>query len=107
MKLLNVKDFIEARKKGQRRSDLYRTENLQTWLLYFPPGDVQRFSSHATRLPASTGPSASRLSGVTTRITRAGAAAGATRSEPRARIERRSANRMPLEPVARAVVSLH
>jgi len=46
MKLLNVKDFIEARKKGQRRSDLYRTENLQTWLLYFPPGDVQRMHNH-------------------------------------------------------------
>jgi quercetin dioxygenase-like cupin family protein len=46
MKLLNVNDFIEARKKGQRRSDLFRRENLETWLLYFPPGDVQRMHSH-------------------------------------------------------------
>ena len=46
MKLLDVNDFIKARKKGQRRSDLYRRENLDTWLLYFPPGDVQRMHSH-------------------------------------------------------------
>jgi mannose-6-phosphate isomerase-like protein (cupin superfamily) len=46
MKLLDVGEFIEARKKGQRRTDLFRRENLQTWLLYFPPGDVQRMHSH-------------------------------------------------------------
>jgi quercetin dioxygenase-like cupin family protein len=46
MKLLDVSDFIKERKKGQRRSDLFRRENLETWLLYFPPGDVQRMHSH-------------------------------------------------------------
>jgi mannose-6-phosphate isomerase-like protein (cupin superfamily) len=46
MKMLDVNDFIKERKKGQRRSDLYRRENLETWLLYFPPGDVQRMHSH-------------------------------------------------------------
>ena len=46
MKLLDVNDFIKERKKGQRRSDLFRRENLDTWLLYFPPGDVQRMHSH-------------------------------------------------------------
>jgi len=46
MKLLDVNDFTKERKKGQRRSDLFRRENLETWLLYFPPGDVQRMHSH-------------------------------------------------------------
>lgn len=46
MKLLDVSDFIKERKKGQRRSDLFRRENLETWLLYFPPGDVQIMHSH-------------------------------------------------------------
>lgn len=46
MKLLEVDEFIKGRKKGQRRTDLFRTENLQTWLLFFPPGDVQRMHSH-------------------------------------------------------------
>ena len=46
MKLLDVQDFIKARKKGQRRTDLFRRDNLQTWLLYFPPGDVQRMHNH-------------------------------------------------------------
>jgi mannose-6-phosphate isomerase-like protein (cupin superfamily) len=46
MKLLDVNDFMKERRKGQRRSDLYRRENLETWLLYFPPGDVQRMHSH-------------------------------------------------------------
>ena len=46
MKLLDVDGFIKERKKGQRRTDLFRRENLETWLLYFPPGDVQRMHSH-------------------------------------------------------------
>lgn len=46
MKLLEVDEFIKGRKKGQRRTDLFRTENLQTWLLFFPPGDVQRMHNH-------------------------------------------------------------
>ena len=46
MKLLDVQEAIKDRKKGQRRTDLFRSENLQTWLLYFPPGDVQRMHNH-------------------------------------------------------------
>lgn len=46
MNLLDVNEFINARKKGTRRTDLFRRDNLQTWLLYFPPGDVQRMHSH-------------------------------------------------------------
>ena len=46
MNLLDVQDFIKQRKKGQRRTDLFRRDNLQTWLLYFPPGDVQRMHNH-------------------------------------------------------------
>jgi quercetin dioxygenase-like cupin family protein len=46
MELLDVNGFIEERKKGTRRMDLFRRENLDTWLLYFPPGDVQRMHSH-------------------------------------------------------------
>ena len=46
MKLLDVGDSAKDRKKGQRRMDLFRRDNLQTWLLYFPPGDVQRMHNH-------------------------------------------------------------
>ena len=46
MKLLDIQESLKERKKGQRRVDLYRRENLETWLLYFPPGDVQRMHSH-------------------------------------------------------------
>src|SRR5258706_15983488 len=42
MKLLNVSEASKDRKKGQRRLDLFRRDNLQPWLLYFPPGDVER-----------------------------------------------------------------
>jgi len=46
MKLLDVNEIAQERKKEQRRTDLFRRENLETWLLYFPPGDVQRMHSH-------------------------------------------------------------
>lgn len=46
MKLLDTSEATKERKKGQRRVDLFRKENLETWLLYFPPGDVQRMHSH-------------------------------------------------------------
>jgi mannose-6-phosphate isomerase-like protein (cupin superfamily) len=46
MKLLNTKEFITARQKGERRLNLFRRDNLHTWLLYFPPGDVQRMHNH-------------------------------------------------------------
>ena len=45
MKLLDVTEAAKERKKGQRRRDLFRRDNLHTWLLYFPPGDVQRMSA--------------------------------------------------------------
>jgi len=46
MKLLNTQDFIKNRQKGERRINLFRRENLHTWLLYFSPGDVQRMHNH-------------------------------------------------------------
>ena len=46
MKLLDIHELIKERKKDQRRTDLFRRENLETWLLYFPPGDVQRMHNH-------------------------------------------------------------
>jgi mannose-6-phosphate isomerase-like protein (cupin superfamily) len=46
MKLIDINHAAKERKKGQRRVDLFRRENLETWLLYFPPGDVQRMHSH-------------------------------------------------------------
>jgi mannose-6-phosphate isomerase-like protein (cupin superfamily) len=46
MKLLDVFEMAKERKKGQRRIDLFRRENLETWILIFPPGDVQRMHSH-------------------------------------------------------------
>jgi len=46
MKLLDVFEMAQGRKKGQRRIDLFRRENLETWILTFPPGDVQRMHSH-------------------------------------------------------------
>lgn len=46
MKLLDINEIVKERKKGQRRTDLFRRENLETWLLFFPPGDVQRMHSH-------------------------------------------------------------
>jgi quercetin dioxygenase-like cupin family protein len=46
MKLTNVLESAKERKKGQRRLDLFRRDNLNTWLLFFPPGDVQRMHNH-------------------------------------------------------------
>jgi quercetin dioxygenase-like cupin family protein len=46
MKLLDVFEAAKGRKKGQRRIDLFRRENLETWILTFPPGDVQKMHSH-------------------------------------------------------------
>jgi quercetin dioxygenase-like cupin family protein len=46
MKLLDVSEFAKQRKKGQRRIDLFRRDNLHTWLLFFPPGDVQKMHNH-------------------------------------------------------------
>jgi quercetin dioxygenase-like cupin family protein len=47
--LMEIKDVFalaKDRKKGQRRLDLFRRANLETWILFFPPGDVQRMHSH-------------------------------------------------------------
>jgi quercetin dioxygenase-like cupin family protein len=46
MELKNIFELTKDRKKGQRRMDLFRRENLETWILYFPPGDVQRMHNH-------------------------------------------------------------
>jgi quercetin dioxygenase-like cupin family protein len=46
MKLLDVFEMAKERKKGQRRIDLFRRENLETWILIFPTGDVQKMHSH-------------------------------------------------------------
>jgi quercetin dioxygenase-like cupin family protein len=46
MKLLNVLEMAKERKIGQRRLDLFRRENLETWILWFPPGDVQIMHNH-------------------------------------------------------------
>ena len=46
MEVLDVLEMAKQRKKGQRRLDLFRREQLETWILYFPPGDVQRMHNH-------------------------------------------------------------
>ena len=46
MQLLDVSEKAKERKKGQRRIDLFRRENLETWILCFPPGDVQVMHNH-------------------------------------------------------------
>ncbi len=46
MRVLDVLEISKSRKKGQRRIDLFRRENLDTWILIFPPGDVQRMHNH-------------------------------------------------------------
>ena len=46
MKVLDVLEMSKGRKKGQRRIDLFRRENLETWILCFPPGDVQVMHNH-------------------------------------------------------------
>ena len=46
MKVLDAFEASKGRKTGQRRIDLFRRENLETWLLIFPPGDVQKMHSH-------------------------------------------------------------
>lgn len=46
MKLLDVNEAAKERKKDQRRINLFIRDNLHTWLLYFPPDDVQRMHSH-------------------------------------------------------------
>jgi len=46
MEVKDTNGIADQRKKGQRRIDLFRRENLETWVLIFPPGDVQRMHSH-------------------------------------------------------------
>jgi len=46
MQVLHVLEKAKERKKGDRRLDLFRRENLETWILCFPPGDVQRMHNH-------------------------------------------------------------
>jgi mannose-6-phosphate isomerase-like protein (cupin superfamily) len=46
MEVKDVSALASERKKGQRRLDLFRRGNLETWILYFPPGDVQRMHNH-------------------------------------------------------------
>ena len=46
MKLTDVQETIRQKKGDSRRTDLYRTARLDTWLLYFPPGDVQEMHNH-------------------------------------------------------------
>jgi len=46
MKVLDVFEMSKGRKKGQRRIDLFRRELLETWILIFPPGDVQVMHNH-------------------------------------------------------------
>ena len=46
METRDVFALAKERKKGQRRLDLFRRDNLETWILYFPPGDVQRMHNH-------------------------------------------------------------
>ena len=38
MEVKDISEIAKERKKGQRRIDLYRRENLETWVLIFPPG---------------------------------------------------------------------
>jgi quercetin dioxygenase-like cupin family protein len=45
MKLLDTHNSLKLKGEG-RRVDLFRTSNLSTWLLFFPPGDIQRMHSH-------------------------------------------------------------
>ena len=46
MKVLDVLEMSKGRKKGQRRIDLFRRELLESWILIFPPGDVQVMHNH-------------------------------------------------------------
>lgn len=46
MKVLDVLEVSKGRKKGQRRIDLFRRDLLETWILIFPPGDVQVMHNH-------------------------------------------------------------
>ena len=46
MEVKDINGIANQRKKGQRRIDLFRRDNLETWVLIFPPGDVQRMHSH-------------------------------------------------------------
>jgi mannose-6-phosphate isomerase-like protein (cupin superfamily) len=46
MRLLDIYEKGKERKKGQRRLDLFISQNLDSWILYFPPGDIQRMHSH-------------------------------------------------------------
>ena len=47
MKISDIEEVIKNERKGEnRRTDLFRTKNLTAWLLYFPPGDVQRMHNH-------------------------------------------------------------
>jgi len=49
MKIKDVSDIIQNKEDptgDNRRTDLFRSKNLIAWLLYFPPGDVQRMHNH-------------------------------------------------------------
>ncbi len=49
MKLTNINDIIQNKLDptgDNRRTDLFRSKNLTSWILYFPPGDVQRMHNH-------------------------------------------------------------
>ncbi len=45
MELKETNEALKELKRG-RRVNLFKTPNLDTWLLYFPPGDIQRMHSH-------------------------------------------------------------
>ncbi len=44
MELKVTNEALKELKRG-RRVNLFKTPNQDTWLLYFPPGDVQRMHS--------------------------------------------------------------
>src|SRR5437660_2284671 len=46
MHTLDALEMDKDKEKGQGRMDLFRRENLDTWILCFPPGDVQRMHNH-------------------------------------------------------------
>src|SRR5947208_1498858 len=46
MEVKDLTDIASQRKKTQRSIDLSRRERLETWVLIFPPGDVQRMHNH-------------------------------------------------------------
>lgn len=49
MKTLDINETLKDITKrigSGRRLNLFKTPNLHTWVLYFPPGDVQRMHNH-------------------------------------------------------------